>query len=287
MSMILDPVSDSGPFSPLAVLKPKNCPCCGSRSLAYTAVRAAMLLILIWSEGCDSDSILIPDPAVRYFAFGDSSTAGDSGGAYVDFLPDLLGLPSEQFANQGKGGETASEGLDRLHQLLSLSIYPNAHTLLYWEGGIDILHFIREVDPLLLHSPLDSDYPYLGQLADALDRIHASIEAAITEGQGAGLTVYVATYFSSPETFAPCDPLFLNLITPSQARNANGYISLLNERIRQAVANTGARLIDVASANDKLRSNSSNFINCNHLSSSGNEIVAQLFAEALRQGQGG
>ena len=265
----------------IAVVKIKNCPRCGSDSAVYTAVRAAMLLFLLGSAGCEGD-ILIPDPAVRFFAFGDSSTAGESGRDYVDFLPDLLGSPPEEFAKQGKGGETAGEGLDRLSQLLSLSIYPNAHTLLYWEGGGDVIDFIREVDPLLLLSPSDPGYPYKAQRDEALNRIQSRIEAAIAEAQTAGLTVYVATYFSLQEAVVPCDPLLLDVILPSQARNANGYISLLNERIRQAARNTGARVVDVASADDRLQAKSSNYLNCNHLSQSGNEIVAQIFAEALR-----
>jgi hypothetical protein len=192
-----------------------------------------------------------------------------------------LGLPPGTIANQGRGGETTGEGLDRLRQLISRSIYPNADTLLYWEGGADIIDLIREVDGQLVFSPSASDYPHSGPLTETLDRIQTNIEAAIGEGRMAGLTVYVATYFSLRESTAPCDPLSLHVILPSQAQNANGYILLLNERIRQAAAIKEAVVVDIASADDVLHADDSNFLNCNHLSDKGNEIVAQLFHQPL------
>ena len=185
--------------------------------------------------------------------------------------------------NHVEGGETTGEGLNRLRQLISLSIYPNADTLLYWEGGADIIDLIREVDGQLVFSPTASGYPYSVPLTETLGLIQTNIEAAISEGQTAGLTVYVATYFSLRESTAQCDLLSLHVILPSQAQNANGYVLLLNERIRQAAMNKGAVVVDIASADDVLHADDANFLNCNHLSDKGNEIVAQLFAEALGQ----
>jgi hypothetical protein len=253
------------------------------RSGRYRAVTSFVLLLALVGSvaGCNENMPLIPDPAVRYIAFGDSSTSGRSGRSYPEILTGLLELPAGAIANQGSDGETTRQGLDRLRQLLSRGIYPNAKTLLYWEGGADIIAFMREFDRLLLISPLAPDYPYSTQLADKLDQTQANIEAAIAEGQMAGLTVYVGTYFSLRETTARCDALPLEVILPGQAHNANGYVSLLNERIRQAAINRGATLVDVAAADDVLHADDANFVNCNHLSEKGNEIVAQLFFEAL------
>jgi lysophospholipase L1-like esterase len=254
----------------------------------HPVARAALSLALLWPViGCNSNPLLIPDPSVRYVAFGDSSTAGRAGRAYPEILSALLGQPADAVANQGQGGETTGAGLHRLRRLISRAIYPNAETLLYWQGGADIVNLVRQVDGQLLVSPSELDYPYAARLAATLDRVQANIEAAITEGQAAGMTVCVATYFSLRETTAECDPLSLDVIQPAQARTANAYVSLLNERIRQAAGNTGATVVDIASANDRLHADDSCFVDCNHLSEKGNEIVARVFAEALGLGDGG
>ena len=249
---------------------------------AYCRARIVLALPLIYSViGCSDYGVLMPDPSVHYVAFGDSETSGSSGRDYPEILAELLGQTPDIIANQGRGGETTAEGLDRLRDLLSLGIYPNAQVLLYWEGGADIIDLIREVDGLLLFSPSASNYPYSNRLIEVLDHIQANIETVISEGQAAGMKVYVATYFSLRETIASCDPLFLDIMLPSQARNANGYISLLNERIRQAAVNKEATVVDIASADDVLLADNANYLNCNHLSGKGNGIVAQLFADAL------
>jgi lysophospholipase L1-like esterase len=277
MSMIPDQIMDATRLGEFARAKKM-----GRIGTFHAAVHVALSLSLIWPAiGCTDNALLMPDPSVRYLAFGDSGTSGRSGRNYPEILADLLGQPPGAIANQGKGGETTGEGLERLRELLSLSIYPNADALLYWEGGADIIAFIRQVDGLLLLSPTASTYPYSTELVETLDRVQTNIEAAITEGQMAGMTVYVATYFSLREATVSCAPLSLEVMSPFQARNANGYVSLLNERIRQAAINTGAALVDIASADGFLHADDSNFVNCNHLSEKGNEIIAQLFAEAL------
>ena len=121
-------------------------------------VRIALCLTLALATGCVE--IGVPDPAVRYVAFGDSTTAGPSSRDYPDILRELLGLPAETFANEGMGGETTDEGLSRLESLLAGDIYPEAEFLLFWEGGNDITDFIQETDPFLFFSPTDADYPF-------------------------------------------------------------------------------------------------------------------------------
>ncbi|HPM23027.1 MAG TPA: SGNH/GDSL hydrolase family protein [Phycisphaerae bacterium] len=252
------------------------------RGRVHAAAGRLLLASLLWSAaGCSDNRLLIPDPAVRYLAFGDSSTSGRAARSYPEILAERLGQPAGAMANEGSDGETAGAGLERLRQLLAARIYPNAEVLLYWEGGADLIDLIREIDGLLLFSPLAPSYPYTTRLAEALDRIQADIEAAIAAGQAAGLTVYVATYFSFQEVAAACDPMPLDVMLPAQAQNANGYVSLLNERIRQAAASGGAGVVDIASADDDLHASAANFVNCNHLSEAGNEIVAQVFVDAL------
>lgn len=245
--------------------------------LSYILGIAAITLV----SGAGCEDIQWPDPDVRYIAIGDSATRGPSDRDYPDILRELLGEPANSFANQGHGGETTGEGLERLEQLIAWEIYPNAHTMLYWQGGADIVDFFGDVDPLLLLDPDGESYPFESRLNDTLDEIQENIEDAIETAQSAGWAVYVTTYFSTREEIGPCENLFGDTILPSQARNANTYIGLLNERIRLAALNTGATLVDVSSANDTLRNDEANYYDCNHLSTEGNAIAADIFRDAI------
>jgi hypothetical protein len=228
--------------------------------------------------GCED--VRIPDPNVRYVAFGDSSTAGPTDVDYPQALAEVLGAPDNEFANEGRGGETTAEGVERLNGLISNGIFPNAHTLLYWEGGGDVVSFLRESDPFLILSPESPDYPLRTGLTQTLDAAQANIEAAIAAGQSAGWRVFVATYPLRPSVALQCDALPIPLMLPGQAVIANSYNELINERIRAAAANTGATLVDLA-ADPRLAGTLGTYVDCNHLSAPANEIVAEVFAAAL------
>jgi len=241
--------------------------------------RFGVVVTLLFLGGCVE--IRVPDPNVRYVAFGDSSTSGPSTRDYPDILRSLLDEAPETFANEGGGGETSGEGLARLKSLLADGIFPNADALLYWEGGNDITGFIKDNDPFLLASPDDPDYSLSNDLTQRLAETQANIESAVAAARNAGLRVYAATYFLLLEDIAGCDALPLNVVLPGQARNANVYIARLNERIRAAAANQGAVLVDVAAADDILRQDRANYFDCDHLSEQGNAIVANLFFQAI------
>ena len=185
-------------------------------SLAGFVAKAAPLLNLYAMFWFGCAEVPVPDPSVRYIAFGDSSTAGPSERDYCDILRELLAEPTEAFVNQGVGGEAASDGLQRLRSLLDQGIYPNAHTLFYWEGGTQIIELIAEVDPLLLLGPEGAGYPYSRRLNQALDDIQGRIEAAIETAHGGGLTVYVATYFMIPQFFLPAIGYFWTRCSPGK-----------------------------------------------------------------------
>lgn len=223
-----------------------------------------------------------PDPAVRFVAFGDSSTRGSSQRDYPDLLRERIGADPRAFANEGHGGETAAEGVQRLRDLLARRLYPNAHALLYWQGGIDLLDFMRRTDPLVALSPANPDYPFHEPLNQALDAVQANIEAAIKAAREAGWAVYVATYYLPPEAVLPCEPMLIDVILPEQAARAGAYVRLLNERIRLAAANAGATLVDVERLTPGLSADPSNFQNCNHLNAQGNAVVAEAFRAVLQ-----
>ena len=73
------------------------------------AMALPLLGWLVALAGCQT--VPLPDPAVRYIAFGDSTTASPADRQYWEFLRDDLGLPADSFAGQGQGGEPTSEGL--------------------------------------------------------------------------------------------------------------------------------------------------------------------------------
>jgi len=244
------------------------------------AARAILLPVVILAIGA-CVPIYVPDPAVRYIAFGDSTTADESSEGYPEILRGLLDEPSETFANEGVSGETTEEGLIRLEALLSQEAYPEAQVLLYWEGGNDITEFIEDYDPLLLSSPDDPEYPYSEELVEQLDATQSNIESAVVLARQAGLEVFVATSYFLREDIGICDALPLDLIIPSQAQNANAYIELLNVRIREAGTGWGATIADVAAQDGSLRAEASNYADCNHLSGDGNAIAAGVFHDAI------
>ena len=243
--------------------------------------RAALLVGIGVAAGLSAGCVPLPDPNVRYIAFGDSTTDGPTDADYPGFVRDLLGEDSAAFAIEARGGETAGDGVARLRDILDRGLYPNAHTLLYWQGATGLLRRAVQLDPLLLASPLDADYPFRESLTQLLDEIEADIRSAIEAGQGAGLRVLIATYFPPPDFITTCDALPTILYFPEQGRAASGYIHHLNERIRRAAVDTGATLVDVAALESEFRAGPHYYFDCNHLSGRGNARVAELFVEAL------
>ena len=218
------------------------------------------------------------DPDVIYIPFGDSTAGGPTDRDYHTFLRTLLGQGEETFANEGSGGETTTEGLQRFRALIDTNRYPNARFLFYWQGAADLRDFIRRRDPLLLLDLTASDYPFSPDFQSALDAIQANIESVIRRAQDAGLEVFVATYYRIVPGFN-CSAFILDILLPLQALQANEYVPLLNRRIRLAAQNTGATLVDVAALN--LNEDLDNYFDCNHLSEKGNEAVAGLFLDAM------
>jgi len=240
-------------------------------------------LPIMLAVGCDSTNAAFrqPQPAVWYLPFGDSTTAGPSTRDYTEFLSEKLNTSADRVANEGRGGETTEEGLIRLDELLRFDLFPNAKVFIYWEGGNDINDFIGSVDPFLLFSPDDQDYPYPSRLSEALTNITENIKRAIETANDAGMDAYVVTYFPLATNLGECPALPFDIIFPGQAFNANIYIRRLNDAIRNAASETNATVIDVAAIGNDLVADPANFFNCNHMSAVGNEIVAELIADEL------
>lgn len=225
--------------------------------------------------------IITPDPNVLYIAFGDSSTAGPTMPTYPDQLQVKLGVPPETFTNQGNSGETTEEGLRRLTADQTFSAFPNAEFFLYWEGGNDVADFIGSHDPLLLLSPDDPNYPFATALEATLDTVESNIGQAIRNATDESLNVYVATYFPLSPGTSSCGLLAFDVLLPNQAAKVQGYLDMLNDRIRNVAITHSANLVDVATLGAQLLADPANYFDCNHLTVQGNDIVTDLFLSVI------
>lgn len=240
----------------------------------------ALVVMAALTAGCGSTPLL-PDPAVRYLAFGDSTTAGAADVQYWQYVQQDLGLSTAAFAGQGHGGETVADGLLRLKDLLDRNMFPNAEAMLLWEGGDDILRFVNEHDPLLLQVPTDPNYMFQSDLNALLDQVQMDLASAIGLARQKGLYVYIATYYDLVP--GDCKASLLTILLPEQATRANQYVRLLNERIGLAASGQGATLVDIASQSSTLTSDPANYANCNHLSGQGNRIAANVWLARIQQ----
>ncbi|WP_417762557.1 arylesterase [Shewanella sp.] len=99
-------------------------------------MRWVVLLLLTAVVGCSKPSLPPLDTNATVLAFGDSLTAGVGASAGKDYPAQLAHLCGCQVINAGISGETTSEGLQRLLEVLD-ETQPDLVILL--EGGNDIL----------------------------------------------------------------------------------------------------------------------------------------------------
>lgn len=246
-------------------------------AMVNRTLRCSLFSLAVCLTGCVPITPPTPQPAVRYIAFGDSTTDGPADRNYSDILRELLGESVESFSNQGQSGETSAEGLQRLSDPLNVTTFPNVEFFLYWEGGNDVANFIGANDPLLFLSPDDPDYPFTTSLTSMLDAMEDNIEQVIRSAKDANLDVYVATYYPLAPNITSCGALAFDLLFPSQAEKAQVYLDLMNERIRNVASTNGATLVDVFTLGMTLQADPNNYHDCNHLTEQGNAIVAELF----------
>ena len=235
-------------------------------------MRYVVIVFVAFLMGC----VRPPEPSVQYVAFVDSQTGG-----FPDHLIGLLGVQADVVAKEAKGGEATDEGLERLNMLISQGVFPNAEHFMYWQGGNDLLDWMKKRDPFLLFSPNDPGYPFSDSLNNELDKIQSNIETAIGMAKAEGWQVYAATY-APLQPGIECPPVPWFGLSDVQADRANEYQALVNQRIRLAIQNCGAVLVDIGTDPDIPAPE--NYTNCNHLNSDGNAIVAERFFEVITSG---
>jgi lysophospholipase L1-like esterase len=219
-------------------------------------------------------------PRALLVAFGDSITASEATPKYPWYIKEWLGLDDDQLVNEGESGQKLADGLPRLTKMLDCNTYENAATILFLMGGNDLIDWVQAIDPALIQSPADPGYPFAAELDATLDGIENHLAAAMDAILATGRTPIVGTYFHVLPFKSPCDLTPLGFLTPGQADRANEYSDLLNERVRAVAAARGLIVADIAQSG-ALYDDPDNFLNCNHPSGAGNEIVAAFFYQAI------
>jgi len=201
-----------------------------TRKSPVWSILAGLAALVLSGATCPSGE------AVRYICFGDSATAGLPDGSYPAYLEQLLvaynGEQAGCVANQGQVGDIACPELRRLEERIADTMYPNAHTVLFWEGGNDLFYYLYEhySDPVnvkftLDHGPLPEEIPAISAIA--LDCIRHA--AGIIRDNS--LAPIVGTYFKvipgKPITGIPGP----DGLTTEQAGFVNEYVDVLNGAI--------------------------------------------------------
>ncbi len=246
-------------------------------SRTFKVVGCFVVLVVCFTLGACCPQ---PNTTARYLCFGDSVTKGDSLPRYPQYLEWLLGQGSGTVANEGKSGETAGDGRERLETMMRCDTYPNVHTVLYLEGANGLIDWIQEHDAALLISPKDPLYPKKQELRDLLEHIKGNVTGAVRSVTSTGRVVIIGSYFHVLPYVSPCSVSPLGFFLPYMADHINDYVDLLNEKFYEVAAEQGLEIADIATTG-ALYGDPANFLNCNHPSASGNEIIAGIFYEAI------
>ncbi len=243
--------------------------------------RCALLLLgsMIAAGGCRAFDTAGP---LHVVAFGDSMTAGPTARCYPDFLAEALDGSGASVISAGVSGETSADGLRRLPKVLRSVRCAGRGVLLYWEGGNDINRFIRRHDRWLRHDPRAADYPLTDSLEQVLNDVQRNLTRAVRQAQRRRMGIFLVTYPPVRASLLSCDAMPGGFLLPAQAERANGYVGLLNDRIRRAAALTGAGVVDPAAHAEAFAADPAHYHDCIHPSEAGQRFIAALVTEALR-----
>lgn len=184
---------------------------------------ALLVMFVAILAGCPP----LPDPRVHYICFGDSVTQGFPDASYPMFLEQrLVSGVGEQpgcVANRGQYGDVACQCYPRLQENIQESLFPNAHTVLFWEMGNDVFLYLYEHNHELDHGPTQQE------IQDIRSMTFSCLGEAVSIVRNAELGVYLATYFY----VIPGKPItgYEQGLTEAQAVIANQYVDVLNEAI--------------------------------------------------------
>jgi len=119
-------------------------------------------------------------------------------------------------------------------------------------------------------------YPKKQELRDLLEHIKGNVSNAVRSVTETGRAVIIGSYYHILPYVSPCSLSPFGFFLPYMAAHINDYMDLLNARFYEVAAEQGLEIADIA-ATGGLYENPANFLNCNHPSASGNEIIAGIF----------
>ena len=219
-----------------------------------------------------------PRPSVILVCFGDSATKGAVDQHYPGYIEEWINPGDDDVANEGKSGETSSEGLNRLRNIINSNEYPNAQVYAYWEGGNDIVDAISQVDPLLIWDPARSWYPFREQLATLLAIVKENLRQGVAKIRETDATPVLGTYYYLM-AFKKCKLSPFHFLFPLQVRRTDHYVDELNQVIYELADEENVPLADIHSELGRMMY--WHYHDFNHANAEGNRLIAEVWFEAV------
>ena len=219
-----------------------------------------------------------PRPSVILVCFGDSATKGAVEQHYPGYIEGWINPSEDDVANEGKSGETSSEGLERLRSIINSGEYPNAQVYAYWEGGNDLVDAIVELDRFLLYDPVKPWYPYDDELNQILSQVKENLRQGVEKIQETDATPVLGTYYYLM-AFKRCKLSPIHFLLPFQVRHANHYVDKLNSVIYELA---DEKQIPIADINGELGALAYwQYHDFNHANALGNHLIAEVWFETV------
>ncbi|MBD3228618.1 MAG: hypothetical protein GF329_10570, partial [Candidatus Lokiarchaeota archaeon] len=154
-----------------------------------------LIIISLISISFGSVNAVDPRPSVILVCFGDSATKGAVEEHYPGYIEQWIKPDSDDVANKGRSGETSEQGLSRLEDIIDSGEFPNAQVYAIWEGGNDLIDWLKEIDRYIIFDPAKSWYPYKEQLEEKLDEIKDNLANMIDLIKTDGAIPIIGTYY--------------------------------------------------------------------------------------------
>jgi lysophospholipase L1-like esterase len=209
--------------------------------------------------------------------FGDSATKGAVEEHYPGYIEEWINPEEDDVANEGKSGETTSEGLSRLQALIDAGEYPNAQVYAYWEGGNDLIDTLGELDRFLLWNPARTWYPYREELDSVLATIEENLRQGVQKIKTTDAIPILGTYYYLM-AFKKCKHSPIHMLLPFQIRRANHYIDELNQVIYTIAQEEDIPVADIYYELGTMAY--WQYHDFNHANGYGNQLIAEVWLQA-------